>query len=207
MREPLTKPPARTGVALAVAAVLAGCGAAGAAVPDGLRGASTLPPGIAQRPAPPITGRDAWGARVSSAALRGRPYAVTFLYAHCRDVCPIIAQEVGDAIRQLGTDARRVSVLAVSVDPAGDTPRVVRAFLRRHRAPSNFRYVIGPRTRLASIWRAFHTAPQPAGDPQGSHTAVVWLVDRRGRLAGAISGGARFRPEDLAHDFRVLLHR
>src|SRR5665648_208330 len=62
---------------------------------------------------------------IDTARLRGRPFAVTFLYASCPDVCPLIAQEIVGALGRLGADARRVAVVAVSVDPRGDTPAAV----------------------------------------------------------------------------------
>jgi protein SCO1/2 len=186
--------------------VLAGCGGAGSHG-AGLSGTSPLPPGLSGRPAPPITGRAARGGTFSTASLHGRPYAVTFLYANCRDTCPLIAQELSDALRDLGADARRVAVVAVSVDPRGDTPKVVQAFLRRHHAPANFRYLIGSRDDLAPIWHAYYAAPQVPGDPRSSHTATVWLVGPDGRLAADIGAGSGFRPHDVTHDFRVLLER
>jgi cytochrome oxidase Cu insertion factor (SCO1/SenC/PrrC family) len=57
------------------------------------------------------------GGVIDTRALRGRPYAVTFLYTSCPDVCPAIANDLRDAVR--GTSA---AVVAVSVDPRGDTP-------------------------------------------------------------------------------------
>jgi protein SCO1/2 len=174
--------------------------------PSGPFRGGRLPETLAGRPAPRIRLPDARGGILDTRRLRGKPYAVTFLYTNCRDVCPLIAQELGQTLRMLGpdTDARAV---AVSVDPTGDTRGAVRRWLRRHRLPVSFRYLIGTRRQLAPVWKAYYAAPQPAEEPESRHTASIWLVDRAGRLRTKFSGGAPVAPRDLAHDFRLRLRR
>ena len=107
-----------------LAAVLAGCGSSAAKIsapPTPKRtfaGGEVSPP----RTAPPIRLHDAAGRRVTLAAQRGRYVLVTFLYTHCPDVCPLIAQNLNAAVKSFGGAANGVRVLAVSVDPKGDTP-------------------------------------------------------------------------------------
>jgi len=81
----------------------------------------------------------------------------------------------------------------------------VRTWLRRHDEPASFHYLIGSERALAPVWKAWYAAPQIAGDPDSAHTAVVWLVDRRGRLAAKVSAGVAFDPGALARDLRALL--
>lgn len=78
-------------------------------------------------------------------------------------------------------------------------------WLRRHRQPARFHYLIGSERQLAPVWRAWYAAPQVEGDPESAHSAVVWLVDADGRLAGKVSAGRAFDPDGLAHDLRVLV--
>jgi protein SCO1/2 len=164
----------------------------------GLR-AGQLPGDLDGRPAPAFRLRDGRGGVVDTRALRGRPYAVTFLYTRCPDVCPALADDLRDALR--GTDAAAV---AVSVDPRGDTPKAVRAFARTHRLPAAFHYAIGDRKALAPVWQAYFAAPQSGPASLSGHTAAVWLVDARGRLRAMYPGGAPIDPADLAHDLRAL---
>jgi protein SCO1/2 len=204
----------RAGPALAVAALLvagliAGIalfglrvrGGAGADQPPapGLQ-ADALPGGLAGSAAPRIRLADGRGGTIDTRALRGRPYAVTFLYTHCPDVCPTIAQDLSEAM----AEAPGAAVVAVSVDPRGDTGAGVRSFAAAHRLPRGFRYAIGDRRALAPVWRAYFVSSQ-LGDPRTStHTAVVWLVDARGRLRGMYPAGAPIAPADVAHDLRAL---
>lgn len=167
--------------------------------------AEPLPPGLAGRPAPRIRLADARGGTLDSASLTGRPYLVTFLYANCPDVCPLIGAQLRQTLERLGPDADRVAVLAVSVDPRGDTPEAVRTWLRRLREPAQFHYLIGDERALAPVWKAWYAAPQIPGDPESAHTAIVWLVDARGRLAAKLAAGQAFDPSALARDVRSLL--
>jgi protein SCO1/2 len=206
------KAPSRALPALAVVALLAGSLAVGILAGGlhrdapaarskarGLR-ADVLPAGLAGHPAPAFRLRDARGGAIDTRALRGRPYALTFLYTHCPDVCPVLASKLGRALAG-APDAR---VVAVSVDPRGDTPATVRAFAAARRLPPSFRYAIGRASELAPVWRSYFVTSQ-LGDPRRStHTASVWLVDGRGRLRGMYPGGAPVAPGDVAHDLRVL---
>ncbi len=171
----------------------------------GLHG-SQLPPGVAGAAAFAFTLTDARGGQIAAEALRGRPYALTFLYSQCPDVCPLIGQELRIALEDLGAAAARVAVVAISVDPHGDTGPAVRSWLQRQREPANFHYAIGTEQQLSPIWNAYHAAPQISGRPETStHTAAVWLVDARGRLRASYPAGAPLRPEEISDDLRVLL--
>lgn len=197
-------------LAVVAALALGACGGSGmqagpAGSSSGGNGPDGLPPGLAGRPATRIALTDARGGTIDTRTLAGRPYAVTFLYTECPDVCPLIGEEIRQALTQMGAQAARVAVVAVSVDPRHDTAPAVRSWLARHREPSNFHYAIGTRAQLAPVWKGYFAAPQIPGDPQSAHTAVVWIVDRQGRLAGKLDAGTSFDPAELAKRFRALL--
>ncbi|HEY4279239.1 MAG TPA: SCO family protein [Conexibacter sp.] len=191
------------------AVALAGCGStseAGGSGGSGGTGVDSLPKGLAGKPATTIALTDARsGARFDTASLSGKPYLVTFLYTSCPDVCPLIGQEIREALAGLGSQASDVAAVAVSVDPRHDTPAAVQAWLRRQHQPEQFHYLIGSEAQLAPAWRAFYAAPQIAGDPESAHTAVVWVVDRDGKLAGKVDGGSPFDPSVLTDNLRALL--
>jgi protein SCO1/2 len=137
------------------------------------------------------------GRRVALRDLRGRVVVLTFLYTTCRDTCPIAAEQIENAMDRLGHD---VPVLAVSVDPAHDTPTLAKRFLVARRLVGRMHFLLGPRRALAPIWKAYGIQPQGKGY---EHSAYVLLLDRRGRqrVSWPIS---RLTPEGLAHDLRRL---
>lgn len=196
---------------VAALAVAAGCGGGGGGGATGtksegsLRG-DQLPPPLAGKPAPAFRLDDARGGTLASAELHGKPYAVTFLYTRCRDVCPLIGQELRRALRSLGPRSRDVAAVAVSVDPEGDTRAAVKRWLKRNRMPKSFHYLIGARRELKPVWKAYYAAPQIRGHPgESAHTATIWIVDGTGRLRAKYSAGIPVEPADIAHDFRQLL--
>jgi protein SCO1/2 len=204
---------ARTGWALLAAMALATAvlvplglaqrGPAGRPRSPGLRGPRP-PAQFLGRPAPAFDLRDARGGRLSARALRGRPFAVTFLYTRCVDTCPLIGAQLAEALSRLGPLAARVSVVAVSVDPAHDTAAAARAWLRRLREPPSFHYLVGTARELAPVWDAYSVEPQDPRYVSSTHSASIWLVDRAGRLRVLYESLDPVRPGDVAADLRTL---
>lgn len=193
-------------VALLALLVSAGCGGSGSAAQEGtspspspFAGSELSPP----RQTADFALRDQKGKLVRFSSQRGKVVLVTFLYTNCPDVCPLIAENLNGALRELGRDRASVRVLAVSVDPKGDTPAAVRRYARLHRLLPEFHYLIGTREDLEPIWRSYGVSAV-ARDPElVDHSAYTLLVDRRG-LGRAIFD-ATARSKDVTHDVRLLL--
>jgi protein SCO1/2 len=180
------------------AALLAGCGAGAKTVTEP---AHSPYRGLLLKPAlqaVDFTLRDQAGTLVRLSSFRGDYVIVTFLYTHCPDVCPLIANQLDGALRRLGPN---VHVLAVSVDPRGDTRAAVRRFVRQHHLGPRFRYLTGTHAQLARVWRAYHVAASPDGTAV-DHSAFELLVDRGGR--GVLIWDARVQAADVVHDVREL---
>ena len=156
----------------------------GALMPDGVR-------------APDFRLRDERGRPLGMRALRGRTVIVTFLYTRCRETCPAQAQQIKVALDRLGRD---VPALAVSVDPAGDTPASARRFNHRQGVEGRLRWVLGSRPELRPVWRGFAIQPQLR---DAEHQARIVLVDRHG-LQRIGFPASETTPERIAHDVRVL---
>jgi protein SCO1/2 len=148
--------------------------------------------------APEFELRDQDARLTGTKAMRGHWYVVAFLYTHCPDVCPVIASNLGVALRRLP----ELRVLAISVDPKNDTRASVRRFLREHHLPARFRYVTGTHAQLAPVWAGFHVAAIAGPRPIVSHTAFELLVDPEGRER--VLYDAQVRAEDVAADLERL---
>jgi protein SCO1/2 len=183
----------------AIAAVLAFAGGDGrdaATVgvdPSGFAGA-IRPPGI---PPAAFDLPDQDGRIVRLRDLRGKPVVVTFLYTTCKDTCPLTTQQVRGALDELGHD---VPVIAVSVDPANDTPARAKAFTFKQRMTGRMRWVLGDAGRLQRIWRAYGVQPQ---SDSAEHSASTVLLDRTGRQRIGFPTD-QLTPERLEHDIAAL---
>ncbi len=206
-------------VAAAVAALalglVAGCGgssgdpaAAGTTATHAHTGASTaafqggtVSP---RREAPALRLDNIYGDDVNIRDLRGRPVLVTFVYANCPDVCPLIMSNLRQVRQESGDLGKRMRVIAVSVDPTGDTPPVVRRFLKARRVEGFVDYLVGTRAQLEPVWKAWGVAEQV--DKQNpeliEHSALIYGVTAGGELATAYPVG--FTPEQIAKDLPLL---
>jgi len=219
-REAHARPPlARLLAALLVLVVIAGGlalllagGSSGPSLPGGAHQAAagrgyygTL--ALPSRPAPPIELRNYLGQRVTLAQYRGHAALVTFLYAHCPDVCPLIASNLRIALNELGARAARVQVIAVSVDPRGDTPATVAAFLRTHGMTGRMQYLIGSPAQLGRTWSAWSVGSERESGNPGlvAHSALVYGVSASGRIATIYPSS--FEPSQIAHDVPLLAER
>jgi protein SCO1 len=167
---------------------------------SGFAGAALQTP----RPAEPISLHDANGRAVTLAGLRGRYVLVTFLYTHCPDVCPLIASNLNAALRALGPARSGVRVLAVSVDPVGDTAAAVQAYAMRMHLLPQFRYLIGSRAQLRRVWLAWHVLSVQRKPDLVDHVAYTALVDPTGKER--VLYDSQVRAHDVVHDLRRLMH-
>jgi protein SCO1/2 len=156
------------------------------------------------RRAPALRLDDVDGRPVDIGAMRGAPVLVTFVYATCPDVCPLIMSSLRQVRRDGGEAGRSMRVIAVSVDPEGDTPAVVRRFLRAQRVDDFVDYVVGTRAELEPVWDAWQIAQDvPKDDPELiEHTSLIYGVNAAGELATAYPVG--FAPEAVARDLALL---
>ncbi len=180
---------------------------------------TTPPPLVGAVLTPPIQAfdfrlPDQHGRVVSLSDFRGKAVALTFIYTHCPDVCPLIADNMGQAYRQLGNAGKRVALIAVSVDPNGDTPEAIQQFLKAHRVEGVLTYLHGSFAQLRPVWAHYYVgsdvkevnpeavaASKPTAQQVG-HTAIVYVIDPRGQIRVFLP--ANFDSQDLVTDLRLL---
>jgi protein SCO1/2 len=170
---------------------------------SGLFGTLTLP----SKPAPAIQLHNYLGQPVTLAEYRGKAVLVTFLYTHCPDICPLITSNLRVAMNLLGARAAETQIIAVSVDPRGDTPRTVAAFLKVHQMTGRMQYLIGSPSQLARTWAAWSVgSTREVGQPDlVAHSALVYGVSAGGRLTTVYP--ATFEPAEIVHDVPKLAAR
>ena len=129
--------------------------------------------------APELVLVDQHGAVVSLEGLRGRAVVVTFVFAHCRTLCPFV---VATLKRGAPADAE---VLLVTLDPWRDTPSALAGIAARWELPARF-HVLSARapgdvTRVAAAYGVTAARDERTGDIV--HPGLVFVIDGDGRLA------------------------
>lgn len=188
-----------------MAALVASVGDGSSSAPaDRFRG-SEPPGGIALSD---FTLRHHDGRPVRSADLRGRVTVLTFLDSQCTESCPVIAWAVARTLDALTQDERGdVRAVAITTDPAEDTPQNVQGFLGRNRALGRLLYLGGgqPESELRRIWNEFKVLSSLESGQDTLHSAPVRIYDRRGIWVATLHAGADLTEANLAHDIRVAL--
>lgn len=140
--------------------------------------------------APRLGLTDQFGAEVTLDAFRGRPVLVTFAFAHCETVCPMIVADVLAARRQL--EGTPPAVVVVTLDPWRDTPGRLASIAGLWELDGDARVLSGPPDdveRVLNAWRIPRTRNQKTGDI--THPSLVYVVDADGRIAYVVSGDAQ----------------
>ena len=137
------------------------------------------------------------GHTIHAADFRGKLMLVYFGYTHCPDICPVSVAGMSKAMDLLGAKADQVAPLFITVDPARDTPAVLKDYL------SNFnKHMIGltgtPEQikAVAADYKAYFArqgAPQDEEKPgqmgahKGNssypvnHSGYIYLMDKNGK--------------------------
>lgn len=132
-----------------------------------------------------ITFTDHNGNATTLAEFRGKAVVVIFGYADCPDLCSTTLTEMGQAMRLLGTDASRVQVVFVTLDPRRDArtllAQIVPAF------DPDFLGLFGDAAQTAQAAHEFEVfyKERPGSTPDSysvDHTAGSFVLDPRGQL-------------------------
>lgn len=128
------------------------------------------------------------GRKITEKDFLGRPLLVFFGFTHCPDVCPTTLFEATTWLKALGSDADRLQVLFVSVDPARDTQELLDTYLQAF--DSRIRAATGTKAQIDAMVQAYKAiyrfVPTSAGNYTVDHTALIFMMDGRGRFVGTI---------------------
>ncbi|HEX7609791.1 MAG TPA: SCO family protein [Solirubrobacteraceae bacterium] len=157
------------------------------------------------RTAPPLALRNYLGAPVNITAYRGKAVLVTFIYTHCPDVCPLITSQLRVAQNLMGPAASfKAEIIAVSVDPKGDTTKAIAAFLARHAMTGRMQYLVGSTRELAAVWSAWGVGSErDAKNPEFvNHSGLIYGITGTGKRLTIYAPS--FQPSEIAHDVPLL---
>ncbi|WP_428532919.1 SCO family protein [Rhodopila sp.] len=159
------------------------------------------------------------GKQVTAADYRGDIVMLYFGYTFCPDVCPLTLQNTADVFSRMGSDARAVRFLFVTVDPGRDSLAVLAQYVSQF--GPNFIGLRGTPDQLANLARryriAYSVAPAqgsaPGGTPNGNpievtHSSAIYVFDRQGAARLLVPSMASSSPDTtgVAADLTRLMH-
>lgn len=153
----------------------------------------------------PFSLMDQNGQMRSDADFRGRWMLVYFGYTNCPDVCPTTLALISSALKDVGPSASQLVPIFVTVDPAHDTPPVLRQYLSAF--DLQFVGLTGTESQIERIARAYKVwrvrRPLKGGGYAIDHSNVICLMGPNGKFVTVYDNSQT--PEEIAKDLRKRL--
>lgn len=125
------------------------------------------------------------GKPFTDADLKGKPFAVFFGFTHCPEVCPTTLYDLTQDLEALGPDADRLRVAFVTVDPAQDTPELMKTYLSSF--DPRIVGLTGTDDEIAAVAKEYRIYYRKVPTDSGytmDHTATIFLMDSKGDFYG-----------------------
>lgn len=166
----------------------------------------SAPQAVVGAAVPPFVAVDQDGNRVTNHELAGKPWIADFIFTSCMGSCPVLTGRLVALQRTLPD--LPVRFVSFSVDPAHDTPAVLKDYLARwHGDPLRWRLLSTDADTLARVGGALGGAEDPASSGTPFHSDHFALVDGAGRLLGLYASGSPAELDRLQRDLRAALPR
>lgn len=148
------------------------------------------------REVPSLALQNQHGIPFSLESLRGKRVAVTFAFAHCGTVCPMIVHDLHHARQHLNADD--IAIVIVTVDPWRDTPSRLKTIAEQwelgpgdHVLSGSIDEVLG----VLAAWEVSISRDELTGDI--AHVPLTGIIDREGKLRYRTAGDWKLMSELL----------
>jgi protein SCO1 len=93
------------------------------------------------------------GSRVSLSSMKGKTYALTFVYTSCAGSCPLTTRKLKRLDEALVKAGKPLDLIVVSLDPAHDTPEALVAYRARYglEESKRFRILVGDDAQVRTL--------------------------------------------------------
>lgn len=147
---------------------------------------------LPNRSAPDFALTDQNGVPLSLVDLRGKLTLITFFDPVCSDDCPLIANQLAAADRQLGLLAEHVQIVAIDTNPVFHNVADVAAFTQSHGLSDlpNWHFLAGPPEKLDDVIAAYGIVVQVPTVGMIEHGEGIFFVDGEGREIAYLGDGA-----------------
>ncbi|MCB1457220.1 MAG: SCO family protein, partial [Nitratireductor sp.] len=117
--------------------------------------------------------------------IAGKPYAIFFGFTNCPEVCPTTLYEASGWLEQLGSDADKIGIYFVTVDPERDTPELIAEYVSSF--DKRIVGLTGTPEQIETIKKEYRVFSQKVDLEGGGytidHTASIYLMHGDGSFA------------------------
>jgi protein SCO1/2 len=164
------------------------------------------PPLPKYRQVPPFTLTERTGAPLRLEDLKGKVWLADFIYTTCPGPCPMLTSRFSSLQGSLlkHDDVRLVSI---SINPAHDTPEVLREYARHFHASDGWLFLTGEPNKVRALVTGgfMQTVIDQPGEPMPIvHSTRLVLVDRAGVIRAFYDGSSTAGDEQIARDIARL---
>jgi protein SCO1/2 len=163
------------------------------------------------RPAPEFELTTQDGNRLRSADLHGKVLLISFIFTTCNGTCPATTHRMSQTQAELKKAGLlkddRVRLLSISLDPARDTPEVLKGYMQLYDAdPASWTFLTGSKSEIEHTLAAWGMWAKPAANGQLDHPSRIFLVDTAGKIR-EIYNLSFLKPAWVVEDIALLLKR
>lgn len=162
------------------------------------------------RDAPAFSLQDLEGTTVNSDSLSGQVRLMAFIFTSCPDICPVTTYNMVQIQNKLKAEeltGRQVKMVAVTFDPARDTPEVMREYAKRLKIdPSMWVLLRGDEAQTAQVAKSYGVTVQKLSDGSFVHTTTsLFLIDGNQKIRKVYRMGDDMDLDRIAGDIRNLV--
>ncbi|HUJ19324.1 MAG TPA: SCO family protein [Nitrospirota bacterium] len=99
------------------------------------------------------------------------PVLVDFVFTTCTTICPVLSSNFMNFQKTIIAESGKARLVSISVDPDFDTPKEMKAYLKRYQAKPGWDFLSGSRTDIDRVLRAFNVFTRDKMD----HPPVILL--------------------------------
>jgi len=121
--------------------------------------------------------------KITNKDMLGKVYLVEFFYSRCPTICPVMNSNMKYIDEQINNPD--FGIISISIDPANDTPEVLKNHARMIGANSpNWHFLSGDRDYIGNLADMFDIYVGDKEDDSESlnHSGMIALVDKEGNL-------------------------
>jgi protein SCO1/2 len=135
---------------------------------------------------------------ISDESLRGHPYVASFVFVQCLGPCPLITGKMAQLQKMIPNAG--VKLISFDVDPAHDTPAVLKAYAAQFNADSTrWHFLTGKPTDVYAAIKGMKIALEPAvANTPLIHSTRLLLIDAKGQVRGLYNTGEHADADTLS---------